>query len=136
MSDRKMAGELLRAAERDLSALRAMGDAEAFADEIFGFHVQQAVEKSFKAWLASLGEIYPATHNLARLLAALKTRDADAARFEDLTEYAPFAVALRYADANPGAGPLDRGEALGRVEALAARVRRLMDEARPEPPPG
>lgn len=136
MSDRKLAGELLRAAERDLSALRAMGDAEAFADEIFGFHVQQAAEKSLKVWIALLGDIYPTTHSLARLLAVLKTRDADAARFEDLTAYTPFAVTLRYADASPDVAPFDRGEALGRIEALVARVRRLMDETRPEPRPG
>ena len=61
MSDRKQARELIEAAERDLSALRGMGDAGVFADEIFGFHVQQAVEKSFKAWLALLGETYPTT---------------------------------------------------------------------------
>jgi HEPN domain-containing protein len=34
-------------------------DVEVFADEIFGFHVQQAAEKLFKAWIALLGEEYP-----------------------------------------------------------------------------
>ena len=29
-----------------------MGDVIVFADEIFGFHAQQAIEKSLKAWLA------------------------------------------------------------------------------------
>ena len=41
-----------------------MGDPAVFADEIFGFHVQQATEKLLKAWLASLGEAYPLSHDL------------------------------------------------------------------------
>ncbi len=32
-----------------------MGDAAVFADEILGFHVQQAAEKLLKAWLALPG---------------------------------------------------------------------------------
>ena len=68
MSDLKQARVLLEAAERDASALGGMGDAAVFADEIFGFHVQQAAEKLVKAWLASLGEIYPLSHDLAALL--------------------------------------------------------------------
>ena len=42
MSDFEQARELARAAERDISALRGMDDAAVFADETFGFHVQQA----------------------------------------------------------------------------------------------
>ena len=60
MSDPKCAGSMLRAAERDLLTLRSM--TAAAPDESFGFHVQQAAEKAFKAWLAVLGETYPLTH--------------------------------------------------------------------------
>lgn len=127
MTDLEHARELLAAAERDLSALRGMGDAEIFADAIFGFHAQQAVEKSFKAWLAALGETYPTTHNLELLLKALRMRDAGAARFGELTGYTPYAVILRYADAEPQTQPLDRGEALPRVEALFEKVRQMME---------
>ena len=128
MSDRKQARVLIEAAERDLSALRGMGDAGVFADEIFGFHVQQAVEKSFKAWLALLGETYPTTHNLARLLEALRTREPKAVRFEDLIAYTPYAVRLRYAGAEPRREPLDRGAILPRVEALLEQVRRPIED--------
>ena len=74
MSDHEQARTLLEAAEKDVSALRGMGDGVVFADEIFGFHVQQAVEKLLKAWLASLGEIYPLSHDLASLLDMLGKR--------------------------------------------------------------
>ena len=45
MSDRKHAELMLDKAETDLRALRGMGDAEQFADEIFGFHAQQGPKK-------------------------------------------------------------------------------------------
>lgn len=122
-----LARELLHAAELDLSALRGMENADVFADEIYGFHVQQAVEKSFKAWLALLGEKYPTTHDLERLLEPLKARDLEAAGFEDLAEFTRFAVRYRYTQIQPLVEPLDRGAILPRVEALQQRVRRLAE---------
>ena len=122
MSDHKQARELLEA--RDLSALRGMGDADIFADEIFGFHAQQAVEKLFKAWLALLGETYPTTHSLVRLLEKLRRRDDSASRFDALVEYAPYAVQFRCAGADQALMPFDCGEVVRRVEALLERMRR------------
>ena len=49
MRDPEQAVALMNAAESDLSALRGMRSNTDFADEIFGFHAQQAAEKSFKA---------------------------------------------------------------------------------------
>lgn len=123
------ARELLDAAGRDLSALRGMNDADVFADEIYGFHVQQAAEKSFKAWLALLGEKYPTIHDLADLLEPLKERDLEAAGFEEFTEFTRFAVRFRYAGVEPRANPLDRGAILPRVEALHEHVQRLIENA-------
>ena len=123
MSDLKQARVLVAAAERDLSALRGMGDAAVFADEIFGFHAQQAAEKLLKAWLASLGETYPLSHDLATLLDMLNARGVDIARFDELVDYTPYAVRSRYATADPGAKPLDRGKALGHLGALLKEVR-------------
>lgn len=39
-------------AEKDHTALQGMLDTQIFADEIFGFHAQQAAEKALKAWLS------------------------------------------------------------------------------------
>ena len=127
MSDLKQARVLLMSAERDISALRGMADAAVFADEIFGFHAQQAAEKLLKAWLALLGETYPTTHDLARLLAMLRERDVEATRFNELVEYTPFAVQFRYAPGDLSARPLDRDTAIERVEALLKEVRRQFD---------
>ncbi|WP_295441237.1 HEPN domain-containing protein [uncultured Thiodictyon sp.] len=49
------AERLLRRARANLKALRHMGDEDCFDDNIYGFHAQQAAEKSLKAWLACLG---------------------------------------------------------------------------------
>ena len=122
MSDPKQARVLLETAERDISALRGMGDAVVFADEIFGFHAQQAAEKLFKAWIASLGETYPQSHDIAALLDILNACGMDVDRFDEMVDYTRCAVRLRYAAADPGATPLDRDTAVRCVEALLEEV--------------
>ena len=129
MSDPKQARLLLAAAERDSTALHGMGDPDVFADEIFGFHVQQAVEKLLKAWLASLGETYPLSHDLASLLDMLSAHHPDVARFDELVDYTRYAVRLRYTPADPGAKPLDRNETVRQVDVLLEEVRRRLAEA-------
>jgi len=71
-------------ASKDLRALSGMTDPGVFAEEIFGFHAQQAIEKALKAWLAWLDVEYPRTHDLSLLLSLLRERGADTAPFEDL----------------------------------------------------
>ena len=46
MSDLKCVRVLLAAADRDIEILQLMHDSTAGPDEIFGFHAQQAAEKS------------------------------------------------------------------------------------------
>jgi HEPN domain-containing protein len=49
MADFEHAQAMLRMAHKDFNALTGMLDNTVFADEIFGFHVQQTVEKALKA---------------------------------------------------------------------------------------
>ena len=129
MSDPRQARVLVRAAEKDIAALRGMDDADIFADEIFGFHAQQAAEKLFKAWLALLGRTYPPIHDLSELLSMLIEYRPDAARFDPLIDYTPYAVQFRYGIGDSGSVPLDRDTALQRTQALLNKVRReLPDE--------
>ncbi len=72
MKDISAARVLLRKARNDISALIHMSDEEAFSDDIFGFHLQQAIEKTLKAWLALLGVLYPKTHDIHLLLRLLE----------------------------------------------------------------
>ena len=101
-----------------------MGENADFADEIFGFHAQQAAEKTLKAWLAMLGEDYPLTHDLAWLLEILGEHSAQTARFECLIDYNPYAVQFRYL-VDPDVKPLDRKVALESLEELMEHVRSM-----------
>ena len=121
MRDAKCAQMLLEAAARDLATLRSMTDAA--PDESFGFHVQQAAEKAFKAWLALLGEVYPLTHNLGDLLNLLTTRGVDVERFSTFVDYTPYAVEFRYHGVEAGVERIDRTIAIALVETLLDEVR-------------
>ena len=126
MSDIKSARMMYRAAERDALTLRSMtADAPV---ESFGFHVQQAAEKAFKAWLALLGETYPLTHSIETLLDLLADRDAAVEPFRNLVDYTPYAVEFRYVGVDPDAEPIDREGVLATVEVLVEQVGRQLEE--------
>ena len=72
MRDLRQARAVLEMAHKDFKALKGMMCREVFDEEIFGFHVQQTIEKSLKAWLALLGKEYPLTHDISALLDLLR----------------------------------------------------------------
>ena len=123
MSDLKGASELVAAAERDIAALRVMVDSTEVSDEVFGFHTQQAAEKSLKAWIALLGKEYPLIHNIAGLLNFLCELDVNVEPYRSLFKYTPYAVVFRYQGAQSDADPIDRKVALSLVESLISEVR-------------
>ena len=124
MTDPKCARMMLRAAERDLLTLQSM--TAGTPEESFGFHVQQAAEKSLKAWLALLGETYPLTHNLDALLDSLAHRGVDTDPFRELGGYTPYAVEFRYGGVDADAEPIDRENAMTMVQTLIEEVRRAL----------
>ena len=126
MNDLDHAGELLSMAGKDLKALRGMTDTDTFAEEVFGFHAQQTVEKALKAWVAALGEEYPLTHSIATLLSKLDDLGRDVAGLWDLTKYNAFAVQLRYEVVDVDEPPLDRQTTIASVQALFDRVRAVL----------
>ena len=129
MLDLDDARELMAAADRDLSALRGMADTTVFADEIAGFHAQQAAEKLFKVWLILQGVEYPRTHNLAQLIQLIEQRDNSVAPFRELNEYTPYAVQFRYDAMETDSEPIDRQRAVQRLETLRMHVyHRLTEE--------
>ena len=134
MSDGKCASKLLLAAERDFTALRGMTDTAVFADEVFGFHVQQAAEKALKAWIALLGHRYPTTRDLKRLVDLLKAHEPRAADFASLSEYTPYAVEFRCDPEEVRAFPVDRARARREVEGLLTVVRRVAEAVCGEKP--
>lgn len=119
------ARRLMRRAQADLNALRNMGDREKFDENIYGFHAQQAVEKSLKAWLAFLGRSYPFRHDLGELLAALAAAGEDVEDLWTLADLTPFAVQLRY-DAVEADTFLDREHVAAEIAALIFRIEELI----------
>jgi len=132
MSDPEQAGNLLGMAERDHRALRGMEDAAVFSDEIFGFHVQQAVEKALKAWLCCLGKPFPRTHDLDELGALLEETDQEIPEFlSPLLEFTDFAVAFRYEAFPDFEGDIDRRDCINRVGHLLEHVQRRLTQIKP-----
>ncbi|MCL6614250.1 MAG: HEPN domain-containing protein [Firmicutes bacterium] len=126
------ARQMLAAAYKDWRALVGMGDPKVFADEIFGFHTQQAVEKALKAWLASLGLEYPRTHDLSLLLNMLKDHGQDVESLFDLIEFNPYAVQYRYEAFDEIGDPLDRNAVSARIAELLRMIESLIGPDRKE----
>ena len=84
----------------------------------------KAAEKLFKAWLALLGQTYPPIHDLSELLSMLIECQPDAARFDPLIDYTPYAVQFRYGIGDSDGLPLNRDIALQRTESLLREVQR------------
>ena len=97
-----------------------------FNDDIFGFHIQQQIELLLKAWIAWLGEQYPLTHDLEKLLDVLQSKNVPTDSLSHLKQYTPYSVAFRYEEYS--AEPLDRAVAVQHVEALRNRVQSLLEE--------
>ena len=127
MADLEHAHSMLRMAHKDFNALVGMQGNSLFADEIFGFHVQQAVEKALKAWLCTGDVIYPMTHELTRLLALLENQNADVEKFWPLVQYTMFAVQARYEEGVTEIDePIDRAAEVENVRALLAHVEQMI----------
>jgi HEPN domain-containing protein len=126
MNDYDHAKVLIEMARKDLIAAKAMYDPEVFTDEIVGFHVQQAIEKTLKAWIALRGETYPKTHDIRLLLHHLDEKESDIESYEYLIEYNIFAVQYRYEIYTHNDYPLDRSEACRHAEELVNHVAGLL----------
>jgi HEPN domain-containing protein len=130
MSGVEHAREMVILAQRDLKALQGMLDTDTFADEIFGFHAQQAVEKALKAWLSLIGVEYPRTHDLEELLELLEEHaDPILEAFYDLVDLTDFAVQFRYRIFEDTEGRLNRDAMIRQVSDLVVHVEELVREA-------
>ncbi len=88
--------ELLALAEKDGKAAWKLTRAPDPQMDAAGFHLQQMVEKSLKAWTALRNIDYPKTHDLSLLLRLLDDAGEDIEPFWPLLRLNPFAVQSRY----------------------------------------
>lgn len=127
MNVRDEAREMLMMGEKDLRAMRGMIDRQYFDDEVFGFHAQQAVEKSLKAWIIAVDEEYPITHSIARLLDVLEKSANEVSSLRQFDAYSPFAVAHRYQAAGSAHVVRDRPAVIAQVSALWEHVKAVIE---------
>ncbi len=132
MNDLDHAQLLFSMAANDFKALKGMlrlgNETENFfSDEIFGFHAQQCVEKTLKAWIAARGETYPRTHNLISLLQILEAAGEETTAFEYLADLNSFAVQFRYESLLDYDETLDREAVFEDVEKVFYHVRDILN---------
>jgi len=99
---------LLLMASKDMKALDIMIMPESVDDEIFGFHAQQAAEKTLKAWISLAGGAYAKSHDLSMLLLTLHGLGCDIADLKDVISLNAFAAQFRYEALETDDEPLDR----------------------------
>jgi HEPN domain-containing protein len=118
MTPLDLARVLLTKAPQDLAALEVLSTSDV-ADEIVGFHAQQAVEKLVKAVLAAHGVEVPKTHDLRFLFEVASSNGIDVPEEVQETRWlTPWSVAFRYGDEL--SDRVDRAAAIMAVERVAA----------------
>ncbi|MCU0913712.1 MAG: HEPN domain-containing protein [Planctomycetes bacterium] len=107
-----------------------MADPAVFSEEIFGFHVQQAVEKALKAWLCAVGAPFPKTHDLDELGILLEAAGPKIPEsLSALLEFTDFAVAFRYEAFPDLEGGIDRRDCVDKIARLLQHVRQVLEQA-------
>jgi HEPN domain-containing protein len=106
----EQAQRLRRKAAIDEQAMIILISDDSSADEVVGFHAQQAVEKLLKAALSHRQVAFKKTHDLVQLLNLVNaTGIAVPPGVEDSRRLGPYAVAFRYEDISEDEAPaLDR----------------------------
>ena len=126
MNQIDQAEQLLLMASKDIKAMNLMISPESIDDEIFGFHAQQAVEKSLKAWITSIGGTYSFGHDLRVFLMILRELGCDIEKFRHLTLLIPFAAQLRYEPLETVDEPLDRPMLRKQIQELHDHVQSVV----------
>ena len=93
----ELARLLLQKARQDFGLVVSVADSESVADEIIGFHIQQAIEKAIKSALTRLGSQYEFTHDLSILYRQAEAKGLTLpASIDEVEELTVFAVQFRY----------------------------------------
>jgi HEPN domain-containing protein len=117
---------LLRRANGDLYACRALAGDAAVDDGVIGFHAQQAVEKALKVVLVLNDVELPRTHDLQFIVGLLrKARVSLPEAFPDTAWLTPWAAEWRYDE--PIA--LDRAASLSIADLAVGWAAWLLDDA-------
>jgi HEPN domain-containing protein len=122
------ARQLMLMAKKDINALISMMSSDEIADEIFGFHAQQAAEKTLKAWIDAAGGTFGWVHDLRILLLTLQDLGFSIERYQDLISLNNYAVQFRYEPMGEEDESIDRADTIHLVESLYEYVRNFLQQ--------
>ena len=119
----------LEKADRDLGAHRHLLAAAGAFTESVAFHAQQAAEKYIKAFLICHKIEFPKTHDLARLLELMETRDPElAAALAGAADLTPYGVEYRYPGDYPAVSLAEAERSVDLAEEVRREVRRRLPQ--------
>lgn len=121
---RTLADQWMSLAKQDLALARlAMGE-DSISDQAFGFHVQQVVEKSLKAVIATQSNLPPPTHDLVWLIE--RSGQEHGFDLDDLDELSPYASTMQQPGSPSPPRQLDRRQALARATEVSVWAEHLV----------
>jgi hypothetical protein len=124
MNEPEQASNMFIMAKKDFYTLQLMLKDPGFADEVFGFHAQQAVEKALKTWLISVQHQHPKIHDLHTLARLLRESGQSLPeRFEALLDLTAFGTVFLYQSSEPFDDNLDRAGMVDKIGDFLAFVR-------------
>ena len=130
MKQLEQARIFLGKARQDEVAVNELKGSSSVADEIVGFHCQQAAEKLLKALLSVLKVRVRKTHDLQELIDLAASAETPLPEdLEAVAAFNPYAAAFRYDFLPPGMA-LDREAAL----ELLIRLRQWVEHRIPDDP--
>lgn len=130
MKRHEQAALLLRKAAQDEALLDEVIGSVKVADEVIGFHCQQAAEKMLKALLSAAGGALRKTHDLRTLMEGLAAAGEPLPpEFDSLDAFTPFASVYRYEDFDFGIA-FDRSEARILLRSLRAWCEQRLEALR------
>lgn len=124
---RLLADDWLGLANQDLALARLAFRETSVSDPAFAFHVQQAIEKSLKAVIATRSALPPPTHDLVRLIE--HSGQEHPFNVDELDELSPYASAVLQPGLPPPSRHLDREHALARAFEVRLWAEQLVEQA-------
>ena len=113
---RTLADEWMVLAEQDLALASLAVSETSISEGAFGFHVQQAIEKSLKAVIATRSNLPPSTHDLVWLIE--RAGREHPFNLDELDELSPYASALQQPGSPSPPRHLRREQALARAHEV------------------
>jgi HEPN domain-containing protein len=114
----------VKKAMQDFLAAKTLSENVLIANEIIGFHIQQAIEKGMKALLASHSVNFRKTHDIRELMdLASENSIIIPEKFTIIDEWTPYGVELRYDDIPVGIPTFDRQKVIKDTDEFLSWVK-------------